>query len=162
MANACPLHGGSKTGSRPVRVVRSYPFRMRCLSVSIALGEVGPGTRAKNPCQSVAYGDCIRRAPGGQKTASVLHRVPERGENRSDEKNPVENPKANEQELSPKELESMSAGSISLNYSTIQWESQSKMTPGARSQAPINNRPIPQARHDSRINPPRDTRAKQK
>jgi hypothetical protein len=40
----------------------------------------------------------------------------------SDEKNPVGNPKANEQELSPKELESVSAGSISLNYSTIQWE----------------------------------------
>jgi hypothetical protein len=38
----------------------------------------------------------------------------------SDEKKPVENPKANEQELSPKELEGVSGGSLSLNFTKIE------------------------------------------
>jgi hypothetical protein len=68
----------------------------------------------------MASGDCIPRAPGGQKTASVLHRVPEKGGNMCDENNPVENPKANEQEISPKELEGVSGGSLSLNFTKIE------------------------------------------
>jgi hypothetical protein len=78
------------------------------------------GHASKKPCQSVAYGDCIGRAPGGKKTASILCRVPEKEGNMSDENNPVKNPKANEQELSPKELEGVSGGSLSLNFTKIE------------------------------------------
>jgi hypothetical protein len=76
--------------------------------------------RAKNPCQSVAYGDCIRRAPVARKLHWFWSKSRKQGADMSDEKNLVENPKANEQELSPKELEGVAGGSLSLNFTKIE------------------------------------------